>query len=191
MKKLTLIALLVLCLALLCSCECKEHVFGEWETGIPATCTADGDEARICEKCGLAETRAVAATGHSFGEWVETTPATCTAEGTLTRTCEFCSETETQPIAVAEHTYDRQQGIVITTQTCYQDGEAHFYCTVCGAGPVVEHHPAFEHQYTQPTCYAAGRCTMCNKVNAPALGHSYNQHLQCTRCGYLMPIGQG
>ena len=42
-----------------------EHSFGEWTVTVPATCTAMGEEQRVCA-CGETETRTVAALGHDY-----------------------------------------------------------------------------------------------------------------------------
>ena len=57
-----------------------EHDFGEWTVTIPATCTEEGEEKRICS-CGETETRTVAASGHDYVNGV------CTrCGGTITAT---------------------------------------------------------------------------------------------------------
>lgn len=43
------------------------HVFGDWQTETPATCTTNGERKRTCVKCGQAETETIAA-GHRYAE---------------------------------------------------------------------------------------------------------------------------
>jgi hypothetical protein len=63
------------------------HQWGDWAETTPATCTAAGEETRVCSLDPThKETRVGAALGHDW-EWVVTTPATYTAAGTETKTC--------------------------------------------------------------------------------------------------------
>jgi hypothetical protein len=64
------------------------HQWSEWTQTKAATCTAAGEETRVCALDAThTETRTGAAElGHDW-EWVVTTPATYTAEGIETKTC--------------------------------------------------------------------------------------------------------
>lgn len=57
------------------------HIFGEWKNVSEATCFVDGEEKRICEYCGLAETRVIDKIEHSF----------VLDEETQIESCEYCS----------------------------------------------------------------------------------------------------
>ena len=46
-----------------------EHSFGEWTVTVPATCTAMGEEQRVCA-CGAVETRWLWALGHDYVDGV-------------------------------------------------------------------------------------------------------------------------
>ena len=84
------------------------HVFGEWITDVPATCTNTGTKHRNCKHtgCNAREDGTIPATGHSFGEWITDTPATCIAEGTKHRDCTHagCDERENGIIEMVAHT---------------------------------------------------------------------------------------
>lgn len=73
-----------------------EHVWGEWEVTTEANCTEAGEETRVCEKCGLEETRETEALGHQFGEWVVVKEPTATEDGYEERVCERCGVKETR-----------------------------------------------------------------------------------------------
>lgn len=46
--------------------HCAPHSFGEWKTVVAATCQTGGLERRICENCGLIQTRTTAKTMHQW-----------------------------------------------------------------------------------------------------------------------------
>ena len=46
------------------------HIFDDWTTVIPATCTEPGEEQRKCKNCNAFETREIAATGHNYDNYV-------------------------------------------------------------------------------------------------------------------------
>lgn len=75
-----------------------EHTWGAWTEKIPATCTEDGLEERICSVCGETEARAIPSLGHTWGAWTVETAATCHSDGVEKRTCSVCGETETRAI---------------------------------------------------------------------------------------------
>lgn len=83
MKKWIFASILLLLLSLAVACTPTPehtHAFGEWETVTASTCTADGEEQRVCA-CGEAETRPIAAQ-HTPNEAVSCTEAiACTVCG--------------------------------------------------------------------------------------------------------------
>ena len=82
------------------------HTFpAEWTT-IPATCTEDGKQEKVCTVCDFAEYNSeysAPALGHDFSEYIETTPYTCTQDGYETYACSRCPVTEQRSLA-ARHT---------------------------------------------------------------------------------------
>ena len=121
MKKLWL-AIFAL-LALVCvfaACEGEEvphtHSFGEWREVTPATCVANGEEARQCD-CGERETRTLAATGvHTYSEWSVIADATCAAKGEEARAC-ACGVRETRELPMRTHAFaDGACGLCMATQ---------------------------------------------------------------------------
>ena len=166
MKKISLFALCVLCLALLAGCGC-DHVWGD------ATCT----EAPKCIDCGKAQSE-----GEPLGhKWLEADcispkmcltctvtegeladhrwePATCTAP----KTCAVCSATEGD---VLEHSW--QDATCTKPKTCKQckltEGEA------------------LGHTAGEATCEEKPVCTVCGVKTGEAPGHDYVKNV-CTRC---------
>ena len=122
------------------------HKFSAWEVTKAPTCTADGNEARTCEMCGVTENRTIKATGHqSYSEWEITKAATCTVDGSKQKTCLDCGYIATETIkaghALVKHTAQ--------APTCTQIGYREYntcencdYTTFSG-----EYYGPFEHYY--------------------------------------------
>jgi hypothetical protein len=67
-----------------------EHQWGNWTQTTAATCTAAGEETRVCEKNEEnkdARPIAIDPQAHNWGAWTQTKAPTTTAEGEETRTC--------------------------------------------------------------------------------------------------------
>ncbi len=145
-----------------------EHVFKNWITLTPATCTTDGTQKGSCV-CGATSQRDVTAPGHAWS-------TTCTSNGdgennthyqTCTRTgCDAKSD------AVA-HTWN--EGVVAPDPTCEDAGIRTFTCTASGCGATfTEAVDANGHSYGEwiaeipATCIATGTrghydCADCDK----------------------------
>ena len=86
-----------------------DHEFGEWQTQVPATCTAQGKQTRTCP-CGEEQTQSVAATGHYYQS--TETPPTCTEGGYITHVCAWCNHTyQDHCYAPSGHTYTDQNDL--------------------------------------------------------------------------------
>ena len=105
------------------------HTYGDFVETKAATCTADGERAKTCSRCGDVVKETIKATGHSFGEWVTTKNATCKESGVQTRTC-ACGATETKSIAKLPHNY--APAVVVKNPTCTETGVKTSTCTTCG-----------------------------------------------------------
>ena len=100
-KKIGVVLVLLLIIAMALSACGHTHEFGEWTITKAATCTEDGERERTCS-CGEKETEVIKATGHSFKEATCTEPKTCTVCGategtalghtTTTGVCERCGK---------------------------------------------------------------------------------------------------
>jgi hypothetical protein len=78
------------------------HQWGDWQVTTLATCTAAGEETRVCAlDASHKETQAIAInpTAHQWGAWTETKAATYTEKGEDTRICALdATHKETRPI---------------------------------------------------------------------------------------------
>lgn len=141
MRKITLAALgcaMLLCVGLVaCNTQTQpvEHIheWGEWTVTTAPTCTAEGEETRVCElDASHTETRSVAADpdAHEWGEWKETKAPTCTAEGEETRVCELdASHTETRSVAADPDAHEWGEWKETKAPTYVAEGEETRVCT--------------------------------------------------------------
>ena len=93
------------------------HDFDEWVTEMPATCTANGTQKRICCICKSYEIREIIAKGHNFGEWILERKPSCEFDGSQKRSCLNCSEIETISSAALGHNFGEWQKKVESTST--------------------------------------------------------------------------
>ena len=143
------------------SIPAKGHRWGQWKTTKSATCTAQGEETRECEKCGKTEERKTKVLGHDWDEGKVTTPATCTEDGVKTYTCKRCKTTRTEPIAKTGHT---PVAVPAKAATCTETGLTEgSKCQTCGV-------------------------TLVEQKETPMLGHDYqlkdHKDATCTEAGY-------
>ncbi len=170
-----------------------EHTFGEWIEVIPATCTTNGVEERVCEDCDLVESRLTAVLGHNYSE--EVTAPTCTAIGYTTYTCETCGHEYVANIQQATgHDYES----VVTAPTHDKMGYTTHTCKDCDHSYVDSYTDALEHEYTstvtkEATCTEEGTMTFtcqCGETYTeviPVVPHEYEPVLTeptCTTMGY-------
>ena len=116
------------------------HEWSEWQTTKPATCTEDGLQKRVCEKCGEEESDTVIAAGHSPADPVRENevPATCTQVGSYDEVvyCEVC-DTEisrtSKTIEKIAHTSANPVRENEVPATCTKEGsyDEVIYCEVC------------------------------------------------------------
>ena len=104
------------------------HDWGGWQVTKAATCTAGGQETRVCKRDqNHVETRDTAAIGHKWGNWAVTKAATCEAAGEETRVCaNDASHKETRPVAAIGHKWDA--GAVTRQPDCTNPGVRTFTC---------------------------------------------------------------
>ena len=186
--------------------ETHFHIYSEWEEIIPATCTTDKVERRVCESCGNEEMRTVedTALGHALEEHEAQNP-TCTEIGwdayeTCTRSgCEYTTYEEELALGHELETYE------VKEPTCAEVGwEAYERCTRSGCDytTYVEKpalgHVLEEHEAQEPTCTEVGweayeRCThsgceYTTYVEKSALGHELETYEAkeptCTEIGW-------
>lgn len=109
------------------------HSFTAYVPNGDATCTTDGTETAVCDRCEATSTISDegSALGHSWGEWVTTKEPTADAVGTQTRTCEACGASDTQTLdkLPQEHVHDYKRQRVAAT--CTEGGYSLYTCE-CG-----------------------------------------------------------
>jgi hypothetical protein len=179
------------------------HDWGDWTVTKAATCTAKGEETRVCTLDAThKETREIPIdpTAHVWGEWKAETEPTCTETGKGSRVCTLnSSHKETgADIPALGHEYEWE---ITTYATCSAAGEETGICkrdgiTTTRAIPV----DSTAHDWVQlagiaPTCTETGsgsrKCKICNTTETlnviPALGHNYHYaittHATCTTAG--------
>ena len=144
-------------------CE-KGHTFTTYISNNDATCTEDGTKTAKCANCDATDTvvDTGSCVGHIFDLWQTVKNATCTADGEEKRLCTVCHFSETRAVGEKGHSYNTE---VFGYQG--EDGHAH-RCIDCGEkDTVVAHTPGAE--ATEDT---AQKCTECEYVIAPPLGHT-------------------
>ena len=163
------------------------HAFGAWTQTKAPTCTAAGEETRVCSRdASHKETRSVAALGHAFGAWTQTKAPTCTAMGEESRVCaRDASHKETREVAAKGHAFgDWTQ---TKAPTCTTMGEETRVCQRDNSHKETREVPAKGHafgdwaQTKAPTCTAAGEeSRVCARDTShvetravPATGHRY------------------
>ena len=124
------------------------HDWGEWAQTKAPTCTAAGEESRVCSRdASHTQTKAVAALGHDWGEWVQTKAPTCTAAGEESRVCaRDASHTETRAVPAAGHDYE----VSVVKPTATKVGYTTYQCKNC------DYH--YVDSYTAPTGKLTLKC---------------------------------
>ncbi len=139
--------------------DSKGHSFGEWIVDNDSTCTGKGSKHRACAVCGVLEYDEIDIdTGkHNFSEeYTVDQPATCTTDGSESRHClnDGCEvTTDSRVVKSPGHQYTL---VVITPETCTDDGAGESVCSVCGEKEeAVVVIPAHGHSYSAWTTTTA------------------------------------
>ena len=148
------------------------HDFGEWTISKEKTCFEDGEEKRVCPRCGVEETKAIPAS-HEYGEWQVVSEATCDRSGTEERVCAVCGGKEVREISANGHRFSEWKTSI--APSCVRDGEEVRHCLDCGQREQREI-KALGHEYSaewfidkEPTCTENGtrshHCVRCGTVD--------------------------
>ncbi|WP_461810653.1 sialidase family protein [Faecalimonas sp.] len=112
-----------------------QHSWGKWIIVVEPSCTKEGKEVRVCEKCGLEEKRVVEPNKHTE-KLVNKKATTCTEEGyTGDVVCAVCDEMlqKGKSIKKLEHSFENSKWEITKQPTYAENGEKTRVCEVCGA----------------------------------------------------------
>lgn len=171
------------------------HDYGDWTTSQEPGCEAEGEQTRICQRCGYKESRVVEATGHNYGSTV--VEPECDSQGYTRHTCNVCGDTyKTDYVDPLGHDYTTR----VVEATCEKDGYTERVCSRCGDAVKSDYVDALGHMYVvsqvvEPTCekdgYTLEECQRCGGSrktdSVSALGHQYSQMVvepDCDSQGY-------
>ena len=167
-----------------------EHSWGEWTQTKAPTCTAEGEEQRVCANDpSHVETRAIAKTAHNFVHY-EGKAATCTSIGwEAYDVCTDCKYSTYREIPMMGHTPGEAVEENQTAATCTKNGsyDEVVYCTVCDeelSRKTVTVEAAHTPQVipaVAPGCETAGfteglECAVCGEVLVPQFVLSPSGH---------------
>ena len=160
-----------------------EHRFGDWQTTLAPTCTAQGQATRTCLDCNAEETYDISKNGHKT-ELLPAVAPTCTEAGQAERTqCTVCHALLTEEdttIPASGHT--PSETITEAEPTCTATGLRYVECTVCLERLSEEVLPSPGHSYIDATCISPATCTVCGEKSGGSLGHTTSEGV-CARCG--------
>lgn len=107
------------------------HNWTDWAVKKAATCTAKGEEVRICTLCALLESREIPATDHVWNEGTVVKEATCGEDGVKEYVCLQCKAKGKKVLPkTGKHTV---VSVAAKAATCTEDGNtAGTKCSVCG-----------------------------------------------------------
>ena len=173
----------------------------EWTPNTGATCTDDGVETKLCDRCKSAESiifNPVLATGHDFGEEVEAVEATCVADGNEAyKQCETCNlyfaaaaddkSTEGKETADAFKTVNASNHNYATTftvdakATCTTDGSKSKHCSREGCNSVTETTiiPARNHTLVDDEIETDATCTETGVMNKKCSNTANDEYEAC------------
>ena len=184
MKKLILLALIVVCVTYLTvtftACDRHAHQYGEWIEQVDATCADEGVLGHYhCEGCGknfdrdfneITELSIPKSQNHDYGDLIDEVPATC-ADGVAAHyQCVVCGklfdenkhEVELSQLVIeAEYEHTWTVGEITKIATCTEEGQRTRLCSVCGAtdAQVIDklpHTPEIVVGVPQTDCTVAG-----------------------------------
>lgn len=160
----------------------RGHDWSGWEQVSEGSCTEKGQKQRVCQNCGIQETRA-SGFAHDWQE--DRVEPDCEAAGTAHRVCRSCGLEEDAVLPPLGH--DTSGEALTVAATCAADGRISQICGRCGQEVVLVTFSAeVPHMWVidmavAPTCTKEGlrirRCAVCGlqeEVTIPAYGHDTN-----------------
>ncbi len=133
------------------------HVFGEWETVVNATCTAEGKARRVCGECGDAEEKKISPLPHTLTQTV--IAPDCKNEGYTLLKCECGYKQKTDVTERLDHSIKN----TVVPPSCTENGYTTHLCTLCGHSYNDTYVEKLGHEFTsvsvRPTVLARGSTT--------------------------------
>ena len=172
------------------------HDYGDWTVTRTATCTAKGEETRVCTLDSThKETREIAIDPnvHDY-EWTVTKEKTCITEGLEIGVCKNDADHTTTRVISIDPTAHNWETAGIAP-TCTETGNGKRKCKICELEETLNIIPALGHNYGNWTVTTAATCTTtgvetgtCShdathketRTGAAALGHDYGSWIQTT-----------
>ena len=159
--------------------EGHDEVNSPWVTAVPETCIVEGQDVRLCSKCGdVIDVRGVEPSGHDSGVWKVDIEATPERNGQKTRYCTKCGDA-LETTTFSYHTHKLGHTEIVRQPTCTENGLNGNFCSVCNACYETEeiektgHTSADESIWVvtiTPTCTTAGEktayCANCGEKTA-------------------------
>ena len=139
---------------------------------VAPSCEGAGSKTYKCTECGETKSETVDALGHDYPEnWTVILPATCTERGSQIKICGVCNNINSEIIPAFGHTKVIDAAVAPTcTETGLTEG---FHCSVCNTVFVKQETvDALGHTWIDATCTAPKTCSVCNKTEGEALGHT-------------------
>ncbi len=139
---------------------------------VAPSCEGAGSKTYKCTECGETKTETVDALGHDYPEnWTVILPATCTERGSQIKICGVCNNINSEIIPAFGHTEVIDAAVAPTcTETGLTEG---LHCSVCNTVFVKQETvDALGHTWIDATCTAPKTCSVCNKTEGEALGHT-------------------
>lgn len=164
-------------------CGDDNHEFGGWTVTKEATCTAAGEQERICETCGKKDMQIIQPAAHQFTiETGDKKEATCTEDGYTVKKCETCDLTKSFTEKALGH--DIQESVT-KGATCTEEGNKRITCTRCDyeADETIaktEHSFTKENVLIPAACVAEGSkeliCEICGETVTSVIPIDPNVH---------------
>ena len=187
--------------------EC-EHLYGEWEITVPATCSKEGEQKRVCSRCNNEETMPIEKIAHTIVH-VEEKAATCDEAGyNAYDKCSVCDYTEGYEAIPAlghsygEVTYDwsKDYSACVATRVCGRDNSHVDTESVTVTATVVQQKTCTQDELTKYTATFTGELGTDEKtVVTKKAGHElvnvsaksatceeagYKAYVKCANCDY-------
>ena len=184
------------------------HEYGDLIAEVPATCSATGKQAHYkCSACNKlfdsskAEkteeelTIAINNTAHHYGDWKNEVPATCASEGTKAhKDCTLCHKHfDNANNEITDLTIAKNDNHELESETVWSaNTEGHYHkcnrtgCQDNGKVDFAAHTP----DRSEATEENAVKCTVCDFIITPALGHTHHLTLVAGTAATCMADGK-